>query len=165
MRDRVVIGIGERERAVGAAAPQDLDQRAFAVGVRALAGLPVALGDAHLIGVDHCQVHPRCAVRASSRTSRSIHALSWSTGAPGLVGDAVEPIGERVALLPQHRQEQLVLGLEVAVERPGGHPGALQDRGDRDRAGVRLRKATVCRVDDAAAVVVTGGVWLHDRRF
>ena len=91
--------------------------------------------------------------------------LQLVDGSAGLVDDAVEPIGERVALLPQHRQEQLVLGLEVTVERPGGYPGALQDRGNRNRTGVRLRQAAVCRIDDAAAVVVTGGVWLHDGRF
>jgi hypothetical protein len=40
----------------------------------------------------------------------------------------------------------------------------LQDRRDRDRTGVRLRKATVCGLDDAATVVVTAGFWLHDRK-
>jgi hypothetical protein len=29
---------------------------------------------------------------------------------------------------------------------------------------VRLRQAAVCRFDDAAAVVVAGAVWLHDRK-
>ena len=81
-----------------------------------------------------------------------------------LVGDSVEPIGEGIALLSQQREEQLVLGFEVTVERPSGHPGPLQDRSDRDRTGVWFRQAAVGRVDDAAAVVVAGGFWLHDRK-
>ena len=73
----------------------------------------------------------------------------------------VQPIGQRVALLPQHRQEQLVLGFEVTIERPRRHPGALQDRGNRDRTAVRLRQTDVGGIDDAAAVVVAGRFGLH----
>ena len=81
-----------------------------------------------------------------------------------LVGDAVQATGQRIALLPQHREEQLVLRREVPVERPGGQTGALQDRGHRDRAAVRLGQAVVCSVDDAVTVVGGRRIGLHDRK-
>ena len=38
-----------------------------------------------------------------------------------------QPLGYLLGLMPVHGAEQLVLGLKVAVERPGGHPGLSQD--------------------------------------
>ena len=81
-----------------------------------------------------------------------------------LVGNAVQATGQRIGLLPQHREEQFILRLEVAIERPGGQTGALQDRGHRDGAAVRLGQAAVCSIDDALAVIGRRRIGLHDRR-
>ena len=87
------------------------------------------------------------------------------TGSPGkLIGNAVQATGQRIGLLPQHREEQFVLRHEVPIERPGGQAGALQDRGHRDGAAVRLGQAVVCSVDDALTVIGGRRIGLHDRR-
>jgi hypothetical protein len=113
------------------------------------------------VGVDHREVHPQLLVVHPSEHVVDPGLELLDGAARHSIDDAIQAIGERVALLPQHRQEQFVLGREVAIERPGGHPGALQDRGNRDRTGMRFRQAAVGGVDDAAAGVVAGGTWLH----
>ncbi len=80
------------------------------------------------------------------------------------VGDAVQPPGQEVGLLPQHREEQFVLRREVAVEGPRGQSGALEDRGHRDGATVRLVQTAVGSVDDSLAIIDVRRIWLHDRR-
>ena len=96
----------------------------------------VALRGAHLVGVDHREMHSRSVVVDQSehaadpcleligRTTRYVRAYP------------VEPLGQRVGLLAQHRQEQFVLGLEVAVERPASTP--------RRAAGSRRRGSPRC---------------------
>ena len=156
--------IGQRKRPVVAAAPKDPLERAFPVGVQALAGLAIPLCGADFVGVDDREVHAQPRVVSQREHHLDPRRQLVDRIAGQLVGDAVQAIGQRIALLPQHREEQLVLRREVPVERPGGQAGALQDRGHRDRAAVRLGQAGVCSVDDALAVVGVRRIGLHDRK-
>ena len=157
-----MFGIGQRKGAVGTAAAQNPDQRALPVGMGLFARLAVSLRRAHLIGVDHGEMQSGLVVVDQAEHSDDPFLELLGGTARDVCADAVEPRGQRVGLLAQHRQEQFVLGLEVAVERPRRHPGALQDRGDGDRSAVRLGQAPICSLDDAPAVVaVCGGLGLH----
>ena len=159
--DRILFGIGQRKRAVVAAAAQDPDQRALAVGVGLLARLPVSLRGAHFVGIDDREVHSGLVVVNQSEHAGDPGPDLIHRAARDLGTDAVKALGQHVGLLAQHRQEQFVLGLEVAVERPRRHTRTLQDRRHWDRTAVRFRQTGIRGIDDASAVITVGGLWLH----
>ena len=145
------------------AALEDLLQRAFAVGVQTLAAFPGTLGGADFVGVDDgeaCAAGVVCQVEHHLDPRRQLS----DRVAGQLIGNAVQPIGQRIGLLPQHREEQFVLRREMAIERPGRQAGALEDRGHRIGPLWRLGQAAVRSVDDALAVIGGRRIGLHDRR-
>ena len=156
-----MFGIGQRKCAVVAAAAQNLDQRALPIGVGLFARLAVSLRGADFVGVDHGEMHSRLLVVDQPEHPDDPGLELIGGTARRLCSNAVKALGQRVGLLAQHRQEQFVLGLEVAVERPRRHSGALQDRGNGYRPAVRLGQAAIRSLDDAAAVVAVGGIGLH----
>ena len=81
-----------------------------------------------------------------------------------LIGNAVQATGQRIALLPQQREEQFVLRLEVTIKRPGGQAGPLQDRDHRNGAAMGLGQTGVCSIDDAITIIGRRCIGLHDRR-
>jgi hypothetical protein len=110
-------------------------------------------------------MHPQ--LRLDGQLEHHLHPRRQLPGgvARQLTGDAIEPVGERVRLLAQHCQEQLVLRCEMPVERPGRQASPVQDRGHRNRAVVRLGQTAVRSVDDALTVIGDRLVRVHDRRF
>ncbi len=132
--------------------------------MQTLTSLAIPLGGADFVGVDDGEMHSQLWVVGEVEHHLDPRRELLGRTAGRFAGDAVQPPGQRIGLLPQHREEQFVLRREVPVERPRRQPGALEDRGHRDRPTVRLVQAAVRSVDDALTVIDVRRIGLHDRR-